>query len=56
MYYSQGDFEPHLVHRLDKLTSGVMIIAKSKQTARGISYLIQGRESKKIYLALAGYG
>jgi Pseudouridylate synthases, 23S RNA-specific len=47
MYYSQGDFEPHLVHRLDKLTSGVMIIAKSKQTARGISYLIQGRESKK---------
>lgn len=52
MYYSQGDFEPHLVHRLDKLTSGVMIIAKSKQTAREISYLIQGRESKKIYLAL----
>jgi len=52
MYYSKGEFEPHLVHRLDKLTSGVMIIAKSKQTAREISNLIKSRESQNYYLAL----
>lgn len=52
MYYSNGEFEPHLVHRLDKLTSGVMIIAKSKQTARDISHLIKSRESQKFYIAL----
>ncbi|PNR92315.1 RluA family pseudouridine synthase [Petrotoga sp. 9PWA.NaAc.5.4] len=52
MYYSDGQFEPHLVHRLDKLTSGVMIIAKNKQTARELTELIKGRESKKFYLSL----
>lgn len=52
MHYAQNDFEPHLVHRLDKLTSGVMVIAKNKQTARELTDLIKSRESKKYYLTL----
>ncbi len=52
MHYSRGEFEPHLVHRLDKLTSGVMVVAKNKQTARELTQLIKSRETKKYYLTL----
>ena len=44
-----------LVHRLDKETSGVLILAKSKQTVTELTELFRERTIKKVYLALA-YG
>jgi 23S rRNA pseudouridine955/2504/2580 synthase len=44
-----------LVHRLDKDTSGVLVMAKGYEAARAMSDLFRTREVKKIYLALA-YG
>lgn len=51
-YNSKGEYEPHLVHRLDKLTSGALIIAKNKNISRILSNKIRSRETKKFYLCL----
>ena len=46
---------PRLVHRLDKDTSGVLLLARSRQTAAVISDAFRARETRKIYwAALAG--
>ena len=42
---------PRLVHRLDKDTSGVMVIARSRQAAKGLSDALKHREVRKIYWA-----
>ncbi|SHE27237.1 23S rRNA pseudouridine955/2504/2580 synthase [Marinitoga hydrogenitolerans DSM 16785] len=52
LYYAKGKFEPHLVHRLDKHTSGVLVIAKSKQVARELTDIIKGRDIIKKYQTL----
>lgn len=41
----------HLVHRLDRVTSGLMILAKSKEFAALISDEIRSKNTKKTYLA-----
>jgi len=41
-----------LVHRLDKDTSGVMIIAKNQETFEFLKNQFQNRETKKIYRAI----
>lgn len=47
---------PHLVHRLDKQTSGVLLVAKSTDASRLLSGQFQEREVEKTYLALVeGY-
>jgi 23S rRNA pseudouridine1911/1915/1917 synthase len=46
---------PGIVHRLDKNTSGVMIVAKDKATHRFLSNQFKNREIRKEYLALV-YG
>ena len=43
----------YLVHRLDKITSGLMIIAKNKSTAALINEKFQNHEMEKYYLALS---
>ncbi|MED5532066.1 MAG: RluA family pseudouridine synthase [Pseudomonadota bacterium] len=43
---------PRLVHRLDKDTSGVLIVAKTPKSAASISKLMKERQIKKIYWAL----
>ncbi len=43
---------PHLVHRLDKDTSGVMIIALNRESALNIRKQFAARKVKKIYKAL----
>ncbi|MEZ5695481.1 MAG: RluA family pseudouridine synthase [Sphingomonadaceae bacterium] len=43
---------PRLVHRLDKDTSGVLLIARSPGTAAFFSKRFSGRSAKKIYWAL----
>jgi len=48
----QLGFRPFLVHRLDKDTSGLLMVAKNKSAAAHYSHLIQGGEIRKIYLAL----
>jgi 23S rRNA pseudouridine1911/1915/1917 synthase len=47
-----GDFRPGIVHRLDKDTSGLIIIAKDDQTHQLLSEALSEREIKRYYLAL----
>ena len=44
--------KPRLVHRLDKDTSGVLLLARSAQAARGLAKAFQARETRKIYWAV----
>ncbi len=47
---------PKLVHRLDKDTSGVLVLARTGRAAAGLAKAFQSRETRKIYWALvAGY-
>lgn len=46
---------PGIVHRLDKLTSGVMLVAKNTLAHRRLAQQFKNREVKKEYLALV-YG
>jgi len=46
---------PGLVHRLDKDTSGIMIVAKNERAMHSLSKQIQNRTVKKIYVGLC-YG
>lgn len=46
------ELRPGIVHRLDKDTSGVLIIAKSELMVAKLSALFQERKTKKLYLAL----
>lgn len=43
---------PFLVHRLDKETSGVLIIAKTPQVQLGLAKQFQQRKIKKVYRAI----
>jgi 23S rRNA pseudouridine1911/1915/1917 synthase len=43
---------PGIVHRLDKDTSGLMIVARSEQAHRALSALIAAREVDREYVAL----
>lgn len=50
-----GDFRPGIVHRLDKDTTGLIIIAKDDETHRFLSEALSKRDIKRSYLALV-YG
>src|SRR5690606_3517645 len=43
---------PHLVHRLDKDTSGVLLLAKNARVAREMGDMFKGRDIRKYYWAL----
>lgn len=47
-----GVKRPGIVHRLDKDTSGVLVVAKDDQTHQGLSHQFKERVVKKQYLAL----
>ena len=47
-----GEIRPGIIHRLDKDTSGVLIVAKNDIAHINISDQIKNRETKKIYIAL----
>lgn len=47
-----GEIRPGIVHRLDKDTSGLIIIAKNDVAHLNLSEQIKNREVKKTYLAL----
>lgn len=44
--------KPRLVHRLDKDTSGVLLLARSAEMARKLGKMFSGRDMKKIYWAI----
>ncbi len=46
------ELRPGIVHRLDKDTSGVLIIGKNEFMVAKLSALFQERKTKKLYLAL----
>ena len=47
-----GELRPGIVHRLDKDTSGLLIIAKNDKAHINMSEQIKNRKVKKIYIAL----
>ncbi len=48
----EGEPRPRLVHRLDKDTSGVLLVARSPGSAAYFSKAFAGRSAKKVYWAL----
>ena len=55
LYYCAGKYFPFLVHRLDKDTTGVIIVAKNEKSKEFLSRQFQNRNIEKKYLAIA-YG
>src|SRR5204862_753544 len=47
-----GELRPGIVHRLDKDTSGLMVVAKSDKAHRKLAEQFARRQTRKIYLAL----
>ncbi|SFU00834.1 RluA family pseudouridine synthase [Sedimentitalea nanhaiensis] len=46
------DEKPRLVHRLDKDTSGVLLLARTREAAKGLTAAFRHRNTRKIYWAL----
>jgi 23S rRNA pseudouridine955/2504/2580 synthase len=51
LQYEKPD-RPRLVHRLDRDTSGVLVIARTAQAASGLSASLSLRDTSKVYWAL----
>jgi 23S rRNA pseudouridine1911/1915/1917 synthase len=49
---SAGELRPGIVHRLDRMTSGLVLVAKNDRTHRNLSDQFKNREIQKTYLAL----
>ena len=47
-----GPLRPGIVHRLDRFTSGVLLVAKNDHAHQALSRQFSGREIEKVYLAL----
>src|SRR5699024_9790979 len=46
------DIRPGIVHRIDKDTSGALIIVKNNKTHKALSLALKERQVKRVYLAL----
>ncbi len=51
----EDPLRPGIVHRLDRETSGVLVIAKTEESFRALKKVFQTREAEKTYIALV-YG
>jgi len=49
-----ASFQPRAVHRLDRDTSGLMLVAKGEPAQRQLQAVLRRREVEREYLALAG--
>jgi 23S rRNA pseudouridine1911/1915/1917 synthase len=47
-----GDLRPGIVHRLDKDTSGLIVVAKNDRTHAALGEMFSSRQMKKTYIAL----
>ncbi|MEQ8368506.1 MAG: RluA family pseudouridine synthase [Roseicyclus sp.] len=43
--------KPRLVHRLDKDTSGILLLARTRQAAQALTHAFRAKETRKIYWA-----
>src|SRR5207245_8199273 len=50
--HRSGDYRPGIVHRLDRDTSGVILVAKDEQTHRAMGYQFERRKIFKEYVAI----
>ena len=48
------DQKPRLVHRLDKDTSGILLLARTRQVASALTEAFRSRETRKVYWAAVG--
>jgi 23S rRNA pseudouridine1911/1915/1917 synthase len=48
-----GDLRPGIVHRLDRDTSGVLVVARTDSAHQSLAKQFHEREVEKVYLALA---
>ncbi|MCL2433222.1 MAG: RluA family pseudouridine synthase [Clostridia bacterium] len=48
-----GELRPGIVHRLDKMTSGLMVVAKNDEAHRSLSAQLTDRTCTREYMALA---
>ncbi len=48
-----GDLRPGIVHRIDKDTSGLLVVARNERALRDLQAQQQARTMRKIYLAVA---
>jgi 23S rRNA pseudouridine1911/1915/1917 synthase len=48
-----GELRPGIVHRLDKDTSGLMLVAKHDRSHRALSAALRRRDIRRLYLAAA---
>ena len=47
-----GNVRPGIVHRIDKDTSGLLVVAKNNEAHRGLAKLLETHEIKRTYYAL----
>jgi len=47
-----GEIRPGIVHRLDRFTSGVLLVAKNDRAHRELARQFASREVRKVYLAM----
>ena len=56
MYYlnldTKNNIRPGIVHRLDKDTSGLILVAKTEEALEKLSLMIKNKEVTRVYLAL----
>lgn len=50
--FSKGGERPRLVHRLDKETTGVLVLARTRRAAQALTESFRLRETRKYYLAV----
>ena len=48
----EDGIRPRLIHRLDKDTSGILLLARSSKVASAMGKIFQGKQIRKIYWAL----
>lgn len=51
--FGEGTKKPRLVHRLDRDTSGVLLVAKTSASAKWIGRAFQSRKTEKIYWGIS---
>src|SRR3972149_10097507 len=51
-HYREKGITPKLVHRLDKDTSGLLVVAKDQKNADQLESLFETRQVEKVYLCL----
>ncbi|NSW94686.1 MAG: RluA family pseudouridine synthase [Bacteroidales bacterium] len=51
-HFEKGDLRPGLVHRLDKNTTGIMVVAKNEMALNRLSRQFYERTTDRLYIAL----